>query len=253
MKTSRFLWTACCFAALGFVSPVKAQSTVAQDGQLGGPGSALHSSGRFFSYLDWTMDPEYQYTIDLTSNDFDTLLTIQDGNRRIREDDDGGGGLNSRLVFVPPHYGSFRIGITSFAAGARGNYRIQVRADKRIGPMGPGNDTEVVVNETLRGPRFEQLFPVVNGSKYVVNVQSGTGRTITRADGSVGAPAGFFDTVLTLQYEDGTPIGGNDDIAWPTNSNSELTFTANRDGNIRILVGSYRTGETGPFRLSVRR
>lgn len=251
-RLSRFALLSLC-VLVGSRPTTFAQSTVGTSGELGGANSQTHSSGRFYTYWDMPMDPDYRYTIDLTSADFDTLLTIQEGTRRIAEDDDGGAGTNSHLVFTPSRLGTYRIGVTSFAAGQRGKFQITIRSERLVGPSAPGNDTEVAVNDNLTGERKEHFFPVVNGARYQIMLQSGAGRTITRADGTVGAPPGFFDTVLRVEYEDGTSIGSSDDISWPSNSNSQLEFTATRDGNIRIIVTSFRTGETGPYRLTMRR
>jgi tetratricopeptide (TPR) repeat protein len=65
-------------------------------------------------------------TIDLTSPDFDTTLTLvgPDG-QEIAFNDDFGGSLNSRIVATLPGDGEYRILVRSFA-GNGGNYSITV-------------------------------------------------------------------------------------------------------------------------------
>lgn len=69
-----------------------------------------------------------QYLIDLTSGDFDTFLRLNGptGNE-IDTDDDGGGGLNSRITFTAEADGVHEIVVTSFDDEGRGNYNLTVR------------------------------------------------------------------------------------------------------------------------------
>lgn len=70
------------------------------------------------------------YRIDLTSRDFDTFLRLenQDG-KNLAMDDDGGEGLNSRLVYLVPkeQAGTLRLVVTSYRAGDTGAYELVVR------------------------------------------------------------------------------------------------------------------------------
>lgn len=83
--------------------------------------------------------------IDLTSADFDAYLILEDANgAHLAEDDDGGVGLNSRLVHTVTA-GEYRIVATTFWSGEVGNYQITTQAvaggqammDARDGPDGP--------------------------------------------------------------------------------------------------------------------
>jgi serine protease Do len=68
------------------------------------------------------------YTLDLVSEDFDSYLRIEDGEKgKLAEDDDGGGFLNSRIVFTPKEDSKYRIVITSFDGGQTGAYRLTIR------------------------------------------------------------------------------------------------------------------------------
>jgi hypothetical protein len=70
------------------------------------------------------------YTIDLVSTDFDAFLRLTDAQfRKLAEDDDGGGDLNSRIVFIPKTDGSYHIIATSLD-GQLGSYTLTVREEK---------------------------------------------------------------------------------------------------------------------------
>lgn len=66
------------------------------------------------------------YSIDLGSNDFDAFLELQKNNRTIRQNDDGGQGLNSRIVFQPTQSGNYQI-VVRAVDDTPGNYVLSVR------------------------------------------------------------------------------------------------------------------------------
>jgi hypothetical protein len=85
------------------------------------------------------------------------------------------------------------------------------------------------------------------GARYTIELQSGTGAT---RDGK--ALPGFFDPVLLVEDDQGRQLGFNDDIDWPRNCNSRVTITAPTSGTVRLVVSSYRTGESGPYTILVQ-
>ncbi len=67
------------------------------------------------------------YVIDLMSSNFDPYLIVEDSQgRRITQNDDGGNGLNSRVIFTPRRSGTYRIVVTSYRVRATGNYTLRV-------------------------------------------------------------------------------------------------------------------------------
>ena len=63
--------------------------------------------------------------ITLTSDAFDPFLAVIDPTGQLVADDDGGPGLNARVVLAAPIQGSYRIFVTSFSGGT-GSFRIAV-------------------------------------------------------------------------------------------------------------------------------
>jgi hypothetical protein len=68
------------------------------------------------------------YIIDAKSKQFDTYLTLEDiaTNKVVTTDDDGGEGLNSRIIYNPKQTKSYRIHIQSFANSGGGAYTLTV-------------------------------------------------------------------------------------------------------------------------------
>jgi hypothetical protein len=67
------------------------------------------------------------YQIDLMSRAFDAFLRLEDeSGKELASDDDGGGGLNSRIFFKAPRDGSYRLIATSFD-GKAGPYTLTAK------------------------------------------------------------------------------------------------------------------------------
>ncbi len=68
------------------------------------------------------------YVVDMVSTDVDSYLRLLDpkGNQ-LDEDDDGGGALNSRIVFNCNKDGEYKILCTTLGAEAKGSYQLTVK------------------------------------------------------------------------------------------------------------------------------
>jgi serine protease Do len=78
--------------------------------------------------VELKMSADKIYTIDLVSEDFDAYLRLETSQGKIlQEDDDGGGMLNSRIVFSPKNDETFRIVITTCDPEETGSYRLTIR------------------------------------------------------------------------------------------------------------------------------
>ena len=69
------------------------------------------------------------YTIEMISDVFDSYLRIEHENKKgvsIVENDNSGGGLNARVVFVPEEKAVYHLIATSVAPGSLGQFRIEI-------------------------------------------------------------------------------------------------------------------------------
>lgn len=96
----------------------------------GWDGSVLRSGTAILDWVDGSRDLPLQvdrrgmYTIDLRSDQFDTVLRIS-GNGVDARDDDGGDGTDSRLsVLLEP--GSYTLNVAGWSGGTQGLYRLAV-------------------------------------------------------------------------------------------------------------------------------
>src|SRR5262249_15513969 len=68
------------------------------------------------------------YPIDMISSAFDAYLRLEAPNRiQVAADDDSGGALNARIVYIPPADGVYRISATTYRAGAVGPYTLRIQ------------------------------------------------------------------------------------------------------------------------------
>jgi hypothetical protein len=73
------------------------------------------------------LDKENTYLFDLRSRDFDAYLRIEDkSGKQLAADNDSGGGRNARIIFTPPRTEDYRIIVTSFNGGAKGDFKLSV-------------------------------------------------------------------------------------------------------------------------------
>jgi len=78
------------------------------------------------------------YQIDHTSKSFDAFLYLEDADgERLAEDDDGGGGLNARIVFRAAQSGAYRVIATSVGNGRFGVFSLSIRLLNRNGGFLP--------------------------------------------------------------------------------------------------------------------
>lgn len=76
---------------------------------------------------EFKMEKGKVYRIDAKSSAFDTYLILENPDGRpVANDDDGGGGLNSRIVYSASEAGTYKIIVTSFQAGDSGKFQLTV-------------------------------------------------------------------------------------------------------------------------------
>ncbi|MET0646341.1 MAG: S8 family serine peptidase [Pyrinomonadaceae bacterium] len=118
---------------LSGTTPVTCSSTGIAVGQtVGGSLSnadCRFTDGSFFDLYSFSGTAGQQIAVSMSSLSFDTYLVLAGPNGLVVSDDDGGGGLNSRVppgvgFFTLPTTGTYLIYANSFAAGVTGSYTL---------------------------------------------------------------------------------------------------------------------------------
>ena len=191
----------------------------------------------------------------LNSTALDPYLQIDgpDGFTIANDDDDG---LNSRIVVRLPANGAYTIMATSYAPRETGAYRLSIAEAAQ----------DAAITEGLRGrPRRAGA-----ADDPVIQLGATQQGTLARGDDRLGSGEYFdafrfqgrrgqrvaisiesrqFDTYAILNVPSGEQID-NDDRT-PGNTNALIERVLPADGEYRLMVTSYRPGETGSYTLSV--
>jgi hypothetical protein len=143
------------------------------------------------------------YVIDLASKDFDAFLRLEDQQGTpLAEDDDGGGGFNARLFFIPPATAEYALLATSYN-GKPGKYRLTVQeSGLKPAPLKLERGA-VTVQDTLTLKSARSPFSPHNICKiYRVDLTAGTTYTIDLESAAFDAYLSLGDPSLRLLASD---------------------------------------------------
>jgi len=196
------------------------------------------------SYRDtYTFDLEQGDSLEirLDSTELDPYLLLHgpDGNL-LAQDDDGGGGLNSRIHLIALESGSYVVHASSYQP-AIGSYTLVV---DRFEPP-PVSVTAVAMGDTVEGvlseadprsPRYGTLIDT-----YSIRLEQGTRfEAVMRSS--------VLDAYLTVVDPNGEPLAEDDDSGGGLDAS--ITLSASLSGEYLILVSSARYA-LGEYTLSV--
>jgi hypothetical protein len=187
---------------------------------------------------------------EATSADFDTYLVV--GRmagpvfEHVASDDDGGEGTDSRLHLVVPRDGRYLFLVQSFRAEGRGAFTL--RLERRPEPT-TGAPRPIAQGSTVDGTLAASDREDERGRFY--DVYTFTGRAGERIVATLDSDA--LDARLVLGRMDGgrmVRVARDDDGG--AGRNARLRYTLRADGEYVLHATSYRSGETGPYRLGFR-
>ena len=140
-----------------------------------------------------SLSGEQTVVIELSSPDFDTLIIIRDGvGNDVGYDDDGGSGLNSRLVFIAPADGIYTIVVGGLGGPVTGSYTLSAGTFELLAlPAGTPVSVELTTESS------SAYFSFQGTAGQVVDISAFGNTTL--------------DTTLTLTGEDTMQIAYDDD------------------------------------------
>jgi len=204
---------------------------------------------------DWfavTLEAGQGYAIDVEGSDtgMGTLpdpyafLYDADGNQ-LAQDDDGGQGFNSRLLYTPQQSGTYYAAAASFGE-ATGTYTLGV--SEYVPPPDDYGDMPDAAGAVAPGESVTGEIEVMDDiDLFGVELRAGVPYTFDLE----GAPTGqgtLGDTVLILLDADGNEILYNDDFGG--SFNSQITFTPPQAGTYYLAARGFGQN-TGSYTLTV--
>lgn len=176
----------------------------------------------------FTLRERQMVTADMRSSDFDALLVLR-GEGVEHRDDDGGEGLDARLVQVLEP-GDYTIEATS-ATGGSGLFTLTVTAAGV--PEGTGGGTLVIGHPQeallLPGAADRHAFSVVEAGEYVIDMASDD-----------------FDSWLELFDAAGSPLASDDDSGGALNARIRVGLEPGE-----YVLEASAIGGNGRYRVSV--
>ncbi len=202
--------------------------------------------GEYMDYYEFTGTPGRNVVIDLTSDDFDTYLGLESPTGQYMENDDADSIYHSRIETQLDESGTYYVYVTSYGAGATGNYSLNISGGDNIGNTNSNSsDTRnIALNEQasgylIAGDSLDEDDKYTDYFSFTGNAGQNVRFEVSSSD---------FDTYLTVIDPNGFEYD-NDDYEGST-SLSVVELTLPTSGRYSILVSSYRTEETGDYNLS---
>jgi serine protease Do len=184
--------------------------------------------------------------IDMTSREIDSYLILLDPNGdEVTQDDDGGGGPNSRIVATLPADGTYLLMANSYEAGQAGAYSLKAEATSARAGNVVNQGGFILRQEGILGSDAAVLPS--DGSLYKeYDFQGRAGQAV-----KIELASPDFDTYIALLDANGQLIGENDDAS-ENDPNSTLTVTLPRSGVYRVIVNAYDKRGRGRYLLTIR-
>jgi hypothetical protein len=166
--------------------------------------------------------------------------------KSIRNDDDGGDGLNSRMVVTVPDDGQFVIRANEVGEKT-GAYTLSVTERPQAATTATPHPIEP--NSEVQGNLTDEDPSIEDGSYYNYWTYEGHAGERVR----ITMTSDDFDTFVALGTLDGatfTELASNDD-GEGSGTNSTLEFTLPNNGHYVIRANSLSAGQTGAYKLKI--
>ncbi len=190
--------------------------------------------------------PGLSVRLDLTSDDFDTYLILQDPAGQQVENDDADRPGHSMIEHDLTELGEYRIMVTSYEAGESGGYELAIDLSGAAPVVERRRDVATLaVGGSSAGSLGRGDGQLESGEYRDIYVFNGT-----EGDGvSVEMTSSQFDTYLIVVTPEGDTIQNDDDEG--NTSKSRIDLVLRETGRYRIIATSYRAGDTGQYEVSL--
>ncbi|MBZ0121817.1 MAG: hypothetical protein K8H88_32795, partial [Sandaracinaceae bacterium] len=225
-------------------------------GSLGASDARLPSGESYDLFALEVAAPAEPITVEMESTALDCFLRVEGPGGQHWENDDFGGGTNSRVEVPLAQAGSYRIVATSYRAGETGAYQLKILTgrDAAVAQQGtPAPQGGTAPATPIAGPQ-----QTIAGSLRPDDrrLQSGEYYDEHAFEWPAGARVHLearstdFDTYLIVHPPSG-PQQDNDDMTPGQTLNAGLDLQVAQGGRYRVLVTSYRAGMTGDYQLVI--
>jgi hypothetical protein len=192
------------------------------------------------------------YRIDMMSNQFDSYLILENMNGQVlAQNDDGGIGLNARILFTPTVAGNYNVVATPFNKGATGSYTVSVSPlngggpppiQPPVQPPVPQGPTLNINWSLLKTDKFCPRRPGCHEYLHKVFLKAGVTYKIDMMSNQI-------DSYLFVENMNGQVLAQNDDGG--NGLNARIFFTPTVSGHYNVVATTFNQGATGGYTLTV--
>jgi hypothetical protein len=185
------------------------------------------------------------YVVDMRSEAFDTFLRLTDAkDQQLADDDDGGEGTDSQIVFSPTKDEEYKIYATTFDGGL-GQFTLKVSqlAYKTGKALKLGENGLKIDGKLDATDAKDQLGQRDHYKIYSVEMKKGSTYTIEMESNNFDTFLRFLGPSFKMLAEDDDGGGG---------LNSRIQYRVEEDGVYHIIATTY-DGDLGNFTLNVKK
>lgn len=209
-------------------------------------GDARLPSGEHADSYELTVTQPTAITLQMQSRNLDSFLLVTTPSGEQLQNDDANGTRDAQidLQAVP---GTYRVVATSYRAGETGAYELRALASRDVAAPAASPTTTPSGAERIERGQLAQGDQQLRSGEFFDEhaLQLNVGDAV-----HVEVRSTAFDSYLIVRAPSGDQQD-NDDMT-PGNLNAGLDFVAREAGAYRVLVTSYRSGESGPYELVLR-
>jgi len=231
----------------GSAAPEATGDVVKESGALA-EGDETLDSGEYVDTYTFEGRPGQRVVIDLLAAGFDGYLVfVTPAGVPSHNDDAPGEPGHSRIEADLGELGTYMVAVTSFKAGETGDYLLTVELIDEAGGYTRQRDATALTAGTPVSGTLEEGDTQLAGGEFLdTYVFEGTaGQQM-----AVELTSTAFDPFLGLALPSGGDPIENDDFGGRRDT-SRIEFQLQETGRYRVLVTSYRGGESGAYSLSL--
>jgi serralysin len=179
------------------------------------------------------------------------IFLLDNGFSLVDLDDDGGAGTNSLLTFTAAYTGTYYIDVEAYPdSGLTGQYSLDVVQQAATDLVGSTFEDAVLIHPGITFGFIDSDIPDVYGfagetDTFKIEAEAGKFYTIEVAGGAdymsdfLNLVPGEIDPWIFLYGPEGSLVADNDDITFPTDISSRLSFFALEAGTYYLDVQSW--------------
>jgi len=203
---------------------------------------SIASDGSFVDNYSIDLRDDNVYTVSLTSERFDAFLWVYDPLGALVAASDDVAGSNAQMLLFPPISGTYRIDVSSFAAGETGGYTVSASSGIDAAAVGARRLQVGMQHQGALAPKDLLWSDGAYYDLYQVGVAAGDRVSIRLTSTAI-------DPYLFVVDERGRWMAEDDDSAG--GRNALATFTAPADGTYSVIASSFSPGEQGSYSIDV--